>query len=208
MKLYYTPNSPYARMCRITAERAGLTGDIELEGVTLRAPDNPVIALSPLGRIPVLVDGDLVLTEARHICAYLDEKGGKARTVAAYGDWRALAAEAEALAFLDAVTVWSREVRRAEDDRSDFLLEVADEQMRRGLTHLDTGLTVPDADPPLSFETICLLTAFGMMRFYELVPDWRETYPTVAAWSDAYDALPIVAGTAPRADALRPLVRQ
>ncbi|NKB59680.1 MAG: hypothetical protein GKS00_25455 [Alphaproteobacteria bacterium] len=207
MKLYYTPNSPYARMCRITAELAGLTDQMELEWVTLRSPDNPVIALSPLGRVPALVGGELVLTEARHICAYLDEKGGKATTVAAYGNWQALAAEAEALAFLDAVTVWSREVRRADDVQSDFLLEVADEQARRELSHLDAALDAPEAAPPLNFETICLLTALGMMRFYELVPDWRDSYPRVAIWSDAYDALPIVVGTAPNAASLRPLTR-
>lgn len=207
MKLYYTPNSPYARMCRIAAELAGLTNTLALEAVKLRTPDNPVIALSPLGRVPALVDGDLVLTEARHICAYLDEKGGRSKTVAAYGDWPALAAEAEALALLDAVTVWSREMRRAEDERSPFLLEVEEEQARRELAHLDATLQAPAGEPPLTFETICLLTAFGMMRFYDLVPDWRETYPTVAAWTDAYDALPIVADTAPTAAAMNPLTR-
>jgi len=160
-----------------------------------------------MGRVPVLVDGDLVLTEARNICAYLDEKGGKAPTVAAYGNWPAVAAEAEALAFLDAVTVWSREIRRAEGEKSDFLLKVEEEQARRELAHLDKTLKVPSGPPPLRFETICLLTAIGMMRFYELVPDWRSAYPNVAAWSDAYDALPIVPATAPTAEALNPLSR-
>jgi glutathione S-transferase len=207
MKLYYTPNSPYARMCRIVADQAGLTDAIELEWVTLRSKDNPVISLSPLGRVPVLVDGDLTLAEARHICAYLDEKGGRTQTVARYGDWQAVAAETEALAFLDAITVWSREVRRAKEDQSDFLLEVEEEQARRELAHLNATLTVPAGAPPLTFRTICLFTALGMMRFYKLVPDWRETYPAVAAWSDAYDTLPIVAATAPSADALKPLTR-
>ena len=207
MKLYYTPNSPYARMCRIVAELNGLSDEIELEWVTLRTKDNPVIALSPLGRVPVLVDGDLTLAEARHICAYLDEKGGKAHSVARYGDWQAVASETEALAFLDAITVWSREMRRAPEDRSDFLIEVEDEQARRELSHLNATLTVPAGAPPINFETISLFTGLGMMRFYELVPDWRETYPNVAAWSDAYDAVPIVASTAPSADALKPLTR-
>lgn len=207
MKLYYTPNSPYARICRMTAELAGLTDQIELDWVKLRTADNPVIALSPMGRVPLLTDGDLVLSEARLICTYLDDKGGKARTVAASDDWKALSSEAEMLAFLDTMTVWSREERREEGTKSDFLLEIADEQLRRELAHLDGSLKAPGGEPPLTFETMSLLTALGMMRFYKLVPDWRETYPTVAAWSDAYDALPIVASTAPNADALRPLTR-
>ncbi len=207
MKLYYTPNSPYARMCRIVAELAGLTDQIELEAVKLRTPDSPVLAHAPMGRVPLLVDGELVLSEARHICAYLDEKGGKSPIVAPYGVWRAVAAEAEALAFLDAVVVWSREVRRTEEDQSAFLLEVADEQMRREMMHLNGNLSPPVGDPPMTFESICLFTALGMLDFYELMPDWRDTFPTVAAWLDAYEALPFVARTLPDAAAMNPLTR-
>ncbi len=170
MKLYYTPNSPFARICRITAELARLADKLELEAVKLRSHDSPVIPLSPMGRIPILVDGDLVLSEARHICAYLDQKGGKTRTVAPYGDWQAVAKEAETLAFLDAVIVWSREVRREQEDQSDFLLEVADQQMRRELAHLDATLRAPESDPPLTFATLCLVAALSILTFYDLPP--------------------------------------
>lgn len=206
MKLYYTPNSPYARICRITAIESGLGDRLELDWVGLRTPDSPVVAISPLGRVPLLEDGDLVLPEARHICAYLDEKSGK-QTVARYGDWPAVAAEAQSLAFLDVVTVWSRETRRQEEDRSQFMLDVADIQVRRGLAHLNKTLEAPSGAPPISFDTLCIVAGLGMMRFYDLVPDWRETYPTLAAWSDAYDAVPSIAESAPSQDALRPLTR-
>ena len=206
MKLYYTPNSPYARICRITAIESGLGDALELDWVGLRTPDSPVIPVSPLGRIPLLVDGDLVLSEARHICAYLDEKSGR-QTVAPYGDWQAVAAEAQSLAFLDVVTVWSREMRRSEAERSGSLLEVADIQVRRALTHLNATLKVPAGAPPISFDALCVVAALGMMQFYGLVPDWRESYPALAAWSDAYDAIASVADSAPSQDALRPLTR-
>lgn len=207
MKLYYTPNSPYARICRIVAAHAGLSDQIELEAVKLRTPGSPVIPLSPMGRVPLLVDGDLVLSEARHICAYLDAKGGGKATVAPYGDWQAVAAEAETLAFLDAVIVWSREVRRDADDQSDFLLGVADEQMRRELAHLNETLQVPQSDPPMTFETLCLVAGLGILEFYELAPDWRATYPAVAAWYAAYEAVPVVAETALSKAAMNPLTR-
>lgn len=206
MKLYYTPNSPYARICRITAIEGGLGDRLELDWVGLRTPDSPVVAISPLGRVPLLEDGDLVLPEARHICAYLDEKSGKL-TVARYGDWKAVASEAQSLAFLDVVTVWSRETRRQMEDRSKFMLDVADIQVRRGLAHLNRTLKVPTGAPPISFDTLCIVAGLGMMRFYKLVPDWRETYPTLAAWSDAYDSVPSIAESAPSLDALRPLTR-
>ena len=102
MKLFYTPNSPYARVCRIVADTHGLSGALELVRVPLRDAESSLIPLSTMGRVPVLVDGDLVLSEARHICAYLDEKAGSGPSVAAYGDWPLVASEAAALAFLDA----------------------------------------------------------------------------------------------------------
>ena len=206
MKLYYTPNSPYARICRVTAIESGLGERLELDWVGLRTPDSPVIPISPLGRVPLLQDGDLILSEARHICAYLDEKSGK-QTVARYGDWPAVASEAQSLAFLDVVTVWSRETRRQEEDRSKFMLDVADIQVRRGLAHLNKTLTVPEGAPPISFDSLCIVAGIGMMEFYELVPDWRKTYPTLAAWADAYDTVGSIATSKPSQDALRPLTR-
>lgn len=206
MKLYYTPNSPYARICRITATEAGLGDALELDWVPLRTGDSPVVALSPLGRVPLLVDGDLTLTEARHICAYLDEKSG-AKTVAPYGDWQAIAAEAQSLAFLDAATVWAREVRRPEDVRSSGLLAAEDAQIRRYLAHLDASLAVPSGPPTITFDTLCIVAGLGMLRLYDLVPDWRDSYPGVAGWSDAYDRIASVAATAPSQDAIRPLTK-
>lgn len=211
MKLYYTPNSPYARICRIIAIESGLGEMLELDWVGLRTPDSPVIPLSPLGRIPLLQDDDLVLSEARHICAYLDEKSGR-RTVAPYGDWQAVAAEAQSLALLDVITVWSREMRRNEAERSRSLLEVADIQVRRGLAHQNAAVEAPEGKapagaPPISFDALCIVAALGMMQFYGLVPDWRESYPVLAAWSDAYDSIASIADSAPSQDALRPLTR-
>ncbi len=206
MKLYYTPNSPYARMCRITAIEGGLGDALELDWVPLRTPDSPILGMSPLGRVPLLVDDDLMLTEGRHICAYLDEKAGR-QTVAPYGDWAAVAAEAQSLAFLDAATVWAREVRRPPGVRSAAMLAAEEAQIRRYLAHLDATLAVPEGRPPISFDTLCVVAGLGMIRLYDLVPNWRDRYPTVAAWSDAYDALDSVASTAPREDAIRPLTR-
>jgi len=208
MKLCYTPNSPYARICRVAAAVLGLSDRLELDWVTLRDPASPVVPLSPLGRIPLLVDGDLALPEARAICAYLDHKAGRpGRIVPAYGDWPAIATENQHLAFLDAVTVWSREVRRADEDRSDFMLEVEESRAHRYLAYLEETLGTPADPPEVDFGRLALVAGIGMMRFYDLAPDWRSRYPGVAAWSDAYDAIPVIAETAPSKDALRPLTR-
>jgi glutathione S-transferase len=207
MKLYYTPNSPYARICRIVADAHGLTNDLELVRVPLRDTTSTLIPLSTMGRVPVLTDGDLVLSEGRHICAYLDEKAGAAPKVAAYGDWSAVAREAEALAFLDAVTVWTREMRRNEDERSPFLLQVEETQVVRMIAHFDGAVTEPTGDPALTFEALCIAVAMGSLDFYELAANWRNDYPNLAAWVSAYEALPIIQDTAPSAAAMNLFTR-
>lgn len=207
MKLYYTPNSPYARICRIVADAHGLTNDLELVRVPLRDTTSTLIPLSTMGRVPVLTDGDLVLSEGRHICAYLDEKAGVAPKVATYGDWPAVAREAEALAFLDAVTVWTRELRRSEDERSPFLLQVEEEQVVRMIAHFDNILKAPAGSPALTYENLCIAVAMSSLDFYELAANWRSGYPSLAAWVGAYEAVPVIQNSVPTAAAMNLFTR-
>lgn len=79
MKLFYTQNSPYARVARIAVLESGLADEVEHVKVVNRSPESPLLEYSPTGRAPTLVDGDLVLGESRHVCAYLDHKQGTAR---------------------------------------------------------------------------------------------------------------------------------
>ena len=65
MRLYYTANSPYARMARVAARESGLADRIEeIEAVT-RAAGSPHFAVTPLARVPVLVDGAATLAAMR-----------------------------------------------------------------------------------------------------------------------------------------------
>jgi GST-like protein len=72
---FATPNSIKVP---IALEELGL--DYALHGINVRkgeqkAPD--FVALNPNAKVPVLVDGDLVLTESAAILVYLAEKTGK-----------------------------------------------------------------------------------------------------------------------------------
>ena len=64
MKLYGAPQSPFVRKVRVALEEKGLTYAIEL----------PAPALHPMGKMPVLRDGDLVVPDSSVICAYLERK--------------------------------------------------------------------------------------------------------------------------------------
>ena len=207
MKLYYTPNSPYARICRIVIREGGLADRVELIDVPLRTPDSPVLAESPIGKIPLLVDGDLALGESRLICGYLDRASAAPPVIPDPADWPARAREALCTGFLEGVTNWSREMRRVPDERSPFILEVEGQRAGRALGHFDRTAAASTADPAITYGALALVAALGMVDFYELVPGWREAHPALAAWLEPYAARPSVRDTAPSRAALRPLTR-
>ena len=72
MKITGSFVSPYVRKVLACLELKGL--DYEVDPITPFFGNDEFERLSPLRRIPVLVDGDLVLTDSSVICAYLDEE--------------------------------------------------------------------------------------------------------------------------------------
>lgn len=70
--LYFTAGSPPARACLLLARYLKL--DIELREVNLVSGEQfnkEFKKLNPLAKVPVLIDGDFVLSESRAIMAYL-----------------------------------------------------------------------------------------------------------------------------------------
>lgn len=63
--------SPYVRKALVCLEAKGIA--YEIDHFVPFFGDDRFSKLSPLRRIPVLVDGDLVLTDSSVICEYLDE---------------------------------------------------------------------------------------------------------------------------------------
>ena len=64
--------SPYVRKVLACMALKGL--DYEIDPITAFYGNDEFERLSPLRRIPVLIDGDVVLSDSSVICAYLDEK--------------------------------------------------------------------------------------------------------------------------------------
>jgi glutathione S-transferase len=64
--------SPYVRKVLACLHLKGL--DYEIDPITAFFGNEEFERLSPLRRIPVLVDGDLALSDSSVICAYLDER--------------------------------------------------------------------------------------------------------------------------------------
>ena len=64
--------SPFVRKVRVALTEKGL--DFEHEQVNPFAPPDGYRAISPLGKIPALKDGDKALCDSSVICAYLEKK--------------------------------------------------------------------------------------------------------------------------------------
>ena len=71
MKIIGSYVSPYVRKVLACLNLKGL--DYEIDPITPFFGGNEFERLSPLRRIPVLVDGDVTLCDSSVICAYLDE---------------------------------------------------------------------------------------------------------------------------------------
>ncbi|MFL6858357.1 MAG: glutathione S-transferase family protein [Allosphingosinicella sp.] len=65
--------SPYVRKVLACLWLKGLAGDYEIDPITPFFGGEEFARLSPLRRIPVLIDGDTRLCDSSVICAYLDE---------------------------------------------------------------------------------------------------------------------------------------
>ena len=71
MKIIGSFVSPYVRKVLACLELKGVA--YEVDPITPFYGNDEFARLSPLRRIPVLIDGDLVLTDSSVICAYIDE---------------------------------------------------------------------------------------------------------------------------------------
>ena len=134
MKLYITPGSPYARMARIVVLEKGLERRVEIIAAQTRVADSPYYRINPSGRVPYLVRDDGVgLEESAVICAYLDHLDGTPAFDPPPGDqgWDARRLEALARSMLDGLAVWSRELTRAQNERSATVLEHEAARSRR-----------------------------------------------------------------------------
>ena len=73
MKLYGVGGSPFVRKARVVLEEKGIPYETEpMVSVSPKTPE--LLALHPLGKIPVLRDGEVVVPDSSVICAYLEKK--------------------------------------------------------------------------------------------------------------------------------------
>lgn len=76
LDIWWISGSPYAWWVLLAAEVKGLAYESHLLSVSKRETHTPeFLAMNPRGMVPVMRDGDFVLSESPAIVAYLDSKG-------------------------------------------------------------------------------------------------------------------------------------
>lgn len=198
MKLFYTPNSPYARTARIALREYGLLAGCEEIIAANRQPDNPVLEFSPVGRVPTLVANGLVITESRAFFDYIKECSSVGLSASnGRRDWQAETQEGQIVGFLDGVAVWIREKRRSPDQRSDFMLQVEVDRAVRCLRYLN-GEAVDRRLPDVAqFGGAALASALDLMTLHGLFRDWRAEHEALWAWLDEQAGRPSMQATVP-----------
>jgi glutathione S-transferase len=199
MKLYITPGSPYARIVRVLILEKGLQDRIEVELARTRSADSPYYAVNPSGRVPYLVREDgSSLEESALICDFLDRLDGTPAFALPAGEaaWEPRRLEALARSMMDGLAVWSRELRRPQNERSPTILEHEARRSERMTTLWEAQIDHPWMHAKLNMAQITLACALGLEA---VIPDfrWREDHPKLRLWFEAMSARASFAATMP-----------
>lgn len=170
MRFFASATSPYARVIRVAALERGLGERVEHVVVRTRVPDSPVNAMNPTGKVPTLETPEGVfLSESRLICQYFDtlHDGPPLVDLAPSLELRAL--DGVITGFLDGLSVWVRELRRPEGERSPGILAQERARADRVLAYLEaqTGWRSAATDYP----RICLAVGLELLAHVLAPPD-------------------------------------
>lgn len=201
MRLYYSPNSPYARKARIIIHELDLGSRVENSVVKLPA-DAAFRAINPLGKIPSLVlDDGSVIYNSRVICEYLDTFGqGRFFPRAglfkeAEGRWRALTLQALGDGLADAVVRRNQEYRLAEENRSQPVIQHQTNAIEAAFSVLDRAAAKFTAEPTIGEVAVCC--AIGYLDLRNPNDGWRDRCRQLARWLDGFSRWPSIEATKP-----------
>lgn len=185
MKLFYSPNSPYARKCRVVILEKGLSDRVEMVQVNPMDNDPALLAINPLGTVPALVtDAGLHLCDSAMICEYLDSLSDM-NPLLPTPDKRecVLAMVAMADGIMDAAVTCVLEGRRPADKQYAPWVE---RKQAAILRTIDKFAAIDMQDTPLSMGVINLAVALAYISFRFPQLEWRGKHPKLAAWLDAF----------------------
>ena len=189
MKLHWSPRSPFVRKVMVCVHELGIADRIEkvYTLVALRKPNEDMLQVNPVGRIPALVlDDGSVLYDSAVICEYLDATlGGGLFPREGAARWDALRRHALADAMLETGILWLAERTRAETQQSAEMHAACERKLRSALAAAEAGADrLRGQEPDIGDLTLGVVLGYLDFRYAHL--NWRESAPRLA---DAYAAL-------------------
>ena len=211
IELFWGSGSPFAWRALLALELKKLPYESRLLSFANKEHQTPaMLAMNPRGKVPVLKDGDTVLSESLAILSYLDRKYPEpplfGRSAEAAGRiWKQVS---ETLSYFEPpVTTLARAVFAAKPPSTDLGPSVA--EVKAELQRLEDALKKAKwlADGELTAADIFLLPTLEILlrvagkdaaKPLDLnVLPLEKTYPAVAAWRDCLRALPAYDKTYP-----------
>jgi glutathione S-transferase len=200
MKLFYTPNSPYARKIRIVAAEKRI--DMEMVQVDLSAPDCPVAQFNPLGKVPVLaLDDGETLFDSRVIAEYLDHRTPVAHLIPQEQNLKIQVKRWESLAdgVCDAAVAIMLENRRQESMRDPANIAKQMLKLSRGLAAMNAALGDGKwcVDDSFSLADIALGCVLGYLDLRYKDIGWQQQHPNLSRHYEAMLKRPSFSSTMP-----------
>lgn len=183
MKCYATANSPYARKVRIAAIETGLHDEVEWKMITREERAEIIPGINPLGKVPVaILDAGDILFDSPVICAYVDSLNNGPKLIPETGSerWAVLTLEALGDGLGEAVIAASQEDDKPDGKRSQGIVDRQQGKVKSALTNLDSQ-AASFRDPP-SMGEIAVACALGYLEFRDVIPGWRDSYPSLGGW--------------------------
>jgi glutathione S-transferase len=197
VKLYVTFTSPYARLARIVVAQKNLAARVEIIEARTRTAGSDYYRINPSGRVPYLIDDEGVgMEDSQVICAYLDRLDG-APWLHTRGDddWAYRRVEASARSLCDGIAVWTREMRRPENERSPTTLTHEAARSERLADYFETEVSRPLLQAEPTMAHLVLAVALETVRMRGL-GDLTASRPALRSWLERMSQLPGMRATA------------
>ena len=197
MKLCVTYTSPYARLARIVVAQKNLAARVEIIEARTRTAGSDYYRINPSGRVPYLIDDEGVgMEDSQVICAYLDRLDGTPWLHTwSDDDWAYRRVEAAARSLCDGIAVWTREMRRPENERSPTTLTHEAARSERLADYFETEVSRPLLQAEPTMAHLVLAVALETVRMRGL-GDLTASRPALRSWLERMSQLPGMGATA------------
>jgi glutathione S-transferase len=202
MKLYYAPQSPFARKVRAAAIELGFAGNLELEYAEV-VPGRPNTDFAqnrnPLRKIPALVtDTGETLYDSTVICEYLDALAGGGILIPreASRRWRVLTNHALAQGMCESIILIRYETwLRPKALRWSVWADDQWDKIHTGLGWFEAS--DHELSDPVNLAHLALGSLLGYIDFRWPDHAWRDRFPNVSSWFARLEQRPSFAKTRP-----------